>query len=101
MYLNQDEEGQGETGTVLLISGFAQSTYDWRKIWDGLIKSNRRVVAIDMLGCGFSDKPQFPKYDLALHADLYEFMMYELGIQDVHILSCDMGNNVASELIAR
>ncbi|EDV25907.1 uncharacterized protein TRIADDRAFT_55454 [Trichoplax adhaerens] len=97
----RDEEGRRDNDAILLIHGFTQSSYDWRRICSQLKTINRRVVSVDMLGCGFSDKPNNTTYDLAFHADLYEHMMYELGIQDVHIFASDMGANVAMELLTR
>ena len=48
---------EGEGAPLLLIHGFPTASWDWSKIWSELRKYHR-VLAIDMLGFGFSDKPK-------------------------------------------
>ncbi|MEQ8425283.1 MAG: alpha/beta fold hydrolase, partial [Cyclobacteriaceae bacterium] len=50
------EEGQGKP--ILLIHGNPTSSYLWRNLIGSLSqKTSRRVIAIDLLGFGLSDKP--------------------------------------------
>ncbi|MFW2044394.1 alpha/beta fold hydrolase, partial [Acinetobacter sp. ULE_I053] len=42
--------------TILLIHGYPTSSFDWANIWDTLAE-NYQILAIDLLGLGFSDKP--------------------------------------------
>ena len=92
------ENGNGEH--LLLIHGFPTASYDWHKIWDELI-ARFHVIAPDMMGFGFTDKPQNYKYSLFDQADLYEHILKEKGITNFHILAHDYGDTVAQELIAR
>ncbi|XP_058842482.1 mesoderm-specific transcript homolog protein-like [Acipenser ruthenus] len=48
----------GSSDVVILLHGFPTSSYDWYKIWDRLDQRFSRVIALDFLGFGFSDKPE-------------------------------------------
>ncbi|XP_048338245.1 mesoderm-specific transcript homolog protein-like, partial [Sphaerodactylus townsendi] len=47
----------GSSDVVVLLHGFPTSSYDWYKIWEGLTERFHRVIALDFVGFGFSDKP--------------------------------------------
>lgn len=101
-YKNQQifyrQEGNGEV--LMLIHGFPTSSWDWWKIWPDLT-SKFRVIAPDMVGFGFSDKPRNYTYSIHDQADLHEKLIEKLGIQSLHILAHDYGDTVAQELLAR
>lgn len=59
-----------------------------------------RVITLDMLGFGFSAKPNAP-YSILRQADLFEARLRELGIGEYHVLAHDYGDTVAQELLAR
>lgn len=42
---------------VVLIHGFGASVYHWRYNIPALVKAGYRVLALDLLGFGLSDKP--------------------------------------------
>lgn len=92
------EEGEGEP--LLLIHGFPTASWDWSKMWPQLI-IKYRVITLDMLGFGFSDKPRKHSYSIAEQADCIEYLLAEKRIDQVHILSHDYGDTVAQELLAR
>jgi 2-hydroxy-6-oxonona-2,4-dienedioate hydrolase len=43
-------------GIVVLIHGFMGSTFSWRENIDTLVKSNYKIIAIDLPGFGYSDR---------------------------------------------
>lgn len=92
------DQGQGEP--LLLIHGFPTASWDWAKMWPKLVK-NYRLLTLDMLGFGFSDKPRKHSYSIAEQADCIEHFLAEKGIANIHILSHDYGDTVAQELLAR
>uniref|UniRef100_A0A674CX13 Mesoderm specific transcript n=1 Tax=Salmo trutta TaxID=8032 RepID=A0A674CX13_SALTR len=47
----------GSSDVVILLHGFPTSSLDWYKIWEPLNRRFNRVIALDFLGFGFSDKP--------------------------------------------
>jgi len=59
------------------------------------------VLAPDLLGFGFSDKPPDADYSIAAQADRVEALLRVLGIGRVHVLAHAYGVSVAQELLAR
>ena len=92
------DEGRGEV--IVLIHGFPTASWDWHKLWPSLT-SRFHVVTLDMMGFGFSDKPLKYKYTIHNQASLFETILVDLGVKDVHILAHDYGDTVAQELMAR
>lgn len=84
---------------LVLIHGFPTASWDWAKIWSMLVQ-HFELVTLDMLGFGYSDKPDQP-YSLLEQADIFEALLLQLGIRHYHILAHDYGDSVAQELLAR
>jgi len=85
---------------IILIHGFPTSSYDFNGVWHALAKEYR-LVCLDMLGFGFSDKPDRRDYSVHKQADLFDSLIAELEIKECHILAHDYGVSVAQELLAR
>lgn len=94
------DEGQPDQDTILLIHGFPTASWDWHRIWPAL-RPSYRVVAMDMLGFGFSDKPGRHRYSIHGQADVVEGVVRQLGLGRFHVLAHDYGDTVAQELLAR
>ena len=90
--------GQGEP--LLLIHGFPTASWDWHRLWPMLVQGNH-LLAPDMLGFGFSDKPRHYAYSIEDQSDLIQGMLEGLGLTSVHLLAHDYGCSVAQELLAR
>jgi len=86
--------------TVLLIHGFPTSSWDWEGIREELAQV-AQIEAIDMLGFGFSDKPNKRNYTIHKQARLHLEYLKVKGIRSVHILCHDYGVSVAQEILAR
>uniref|UniRef100_A0A8C6E0E9 Mesoderm specific transcript n=1 Tax=Moschus moschiferus TaxID=68415 RepID=A0A8C6E0E9_MOSMO len=100
----QDSVGVvGSPEIVVLLHGFPTSSYDWYKIWEGLTLRFHRVIALDFLGFGFSDKPRPHHYSIFEQASIVEALLRHLGLQSrrVNLLSHDYGDTVAQELLYR
>ena len=93
-------EAEGEKPLLLLIHGFPTSSWDWRALWPAL-EGRFRLVALDMLGFGLSEKPANIAYSIMDQADLQEALLEEIGESEAHILAHDYGDTVAQELLAR
>lgn len=91
---------QSTQQTLLLIHGFPTSSWDWQKM-SGLLAQLANLEAIDMLGFGFSDKPDKRDYTIHQQADLQLEYLKQKGIKEVHILCHDYGVSVAQEMLAR
>lgn len=92
------EAGSGET--LLLIHGFPTASWDWNKIWDSLMEKYH-LVAPDLIGFGFSDKPKKYNYSIMDQADLMESFLEKKKIKRAHILAHDYGDTVLQEILAR
>ena len=92
------DEGEGDV--ILAIHGFPTASWDWWQMWKKLT-ANHRVLALDMIGFGFSDKPKKYAYSIFDQADLFEKWLKAKQIQKVKIISHDYGDTVAQELLAR
>jgi pimeloyl-ACP methyl ester carboxylesterase len=90
----------GSGPVLLLLHGYPTGSYDWHCVWQGLARSHT-VVALDMLGLGFSDKPLHHPYRIADHADLHDWLIDHLGIQRPTLVAHDLGVTVAQEMLAR
>jgi len=66
--------------TIFLIHGFPTSSWDWTKIWESLSR-DYRLVAMDMLGFGFSDKPSSHTYSIHEQADIIEDIVSQLRLK--------------------
>ena len=93
------DAGEGEP--VFLIPG-AFSTYrHWNKMIPFLSKYYR-LLCIDYLGVGDSDKPRSGfKYTIEEQADLIADMMEKLQIPKVHIVGVSYGGAIALNIAAR
>ncbi|XP_006031898.2 mesoderm-specific transcript homolog protein isoform X2 [Alligator sinensis] len=93
----------GSSDIVILLHGFPTSSYDWYKIWEGLTQRFHRVIALDFVGFGFSDKPRPHRYSIFEQASIVERLVGHLGLRNhrINLLSHDYGDTVAQELLHR
>lgn len=94
------ESGNEHKETLLLIHGFPTASWDWYKVWDALT-ARFHVLAPDMLGFGFSQKPENHDYTIMEQADLLEDFLLQKSVSNYHIFAHDYGDTVAQELLAR
>ena len=84
---------------LLVLHGYPTCSYDARLILNDL-RAERRVLMIDFLGFGLSDKPDL-RYSIRMHADHVENVARQIGLQRVAMFTHDMGDSVGGELLAR
>jgi pimeloyl-ACP methyl ester carboxylesterase len=92
------DDGGGDV--LLCIHGFPTASWDWYKIWEPL-RERFRLIAPDMIGFGFSDKPMSYTYSIDDQATLHEELLAKVGVDRIDILAHDYGDSVAQELLAR
>ncbi len=92
------EAGQGLP--LVVLHGFPTASWDWHHIWDDLAV-RYHVIAPDFLGFGFSDKPRNYPYSMFDQADMVENLLRAKGIDSYFLLTHDIGDTVAQELLAR
>ncbi len=92
--------GPRSAPTVLLLHGFPSSSHDFHRVADKLA-AEHRVLTLDLLGFGLSDKPSEYSYSLVEQAELVMLLCRHLAVPRVKIVAHDMGTSVATELLAR
>lgn len=85
------EAGSGDP--VLLLHGFPQHWWEWRKVIPGLAERHR-VIAPDMRGAGWTDAPPTGYTRDQLRDDVVA-LLDALGLDRVRVVSHDMGALVA------
>jgi len=91
-------EGKGEP--VLLVHGITTYSFIWRKVIP-LLSKDYDVTAVDLLGCGDSDKPLDVSYAIKDHAErLHEFVT-RLGLGKFHFVGHDLGGGMGQIFAVR
>lgn len=98
--MSYHDSGDKSKKVIVLLHGYPTSSYDWHLIWSEL-KNDYRLIAMDMLGFGFSDKPDNIDYTISMQTDIQEALLKNLNIEKVNLIAHDYGDNVAQELLAR
>lgn len=91
-------EGQGEP--LLLLHGVPTASWIWHRIWP-LLAQHHRLVAVDLLGFGLSDKPPALIADPTAQAQMLQALLTRIGVSRYRVLAGDYGATVAQELLAR
>jgi len=82
---------------VVFIHGLGASLYAWRKNLAPVMAAGYRVVALDLLGFGSSDKPAHG-YTNAAYAQLVVALMDSLHLPDAVLVGHSMGGAIAAEV---
>jgi pimeloyl-ACP methyl ester carboxylesterase len=90
----------GDGVPLLLLHGFPTSSWDWARAWPRQ-QAQHRLLALDMLGFGRSDKPRDFAYSIVAAADQWADFAMARGVTEAHVLAHDYGDSVAQELLAR
>lgn len=97
MTVHFQEFGDPANPTLLLIHGYTASTYVWHTVAPMLAK-NFHVVAPDLIGFGYSEKPRSFDYSIASHARVLTRLMDRLGIGRATLVGSSYGGAVASTI---
>ncbi len=92
------EFGDAADPTLLLIHGFSASAYVWRTVAPPLAERGFHVVAVDLIGFGYSDKPAWFDYKITSQARMISRFMDRLGIGRACIVGSSYGGAVALTL---
>ncbi len=86
------DQGKGAS-PVLAVHGNPTWSFYWRRLISGL-QSSHRVLAVDHMGCGNSDKPQDYPYSLAQHRDNLVTFIDALDLRNVTLVVHDWGGAI-------
>ena len=90
------DEGPKRTQPIVLIHGFGASLHWWDRLAP-LLAREHRVIRIDLLGFGGSDKPS-AGYSMVEQGSLVAEAMGRLGVQGAVVVGHSMGFDVATAL---
>jgi pimeloyl-ACP methyl ester carboxylesterase len=79
--------------TILCVHGNPTWSFYYRSIVSRF-RSSHRVVAVDHIGCGLSDKPQQYRYTLAQHTENLIALIDELDLQNITLVVHDWGGAI-------
>lgn len=81
---------EGEGAPIVLLHGNPTSSYLWRNVIP-LLKPHGRVIAMDLIGMGKSDKPDL-EYRFVDHAKYVDGFIAALGLKDITLVIHDWGS---------
>jgi pimeloyl-ACP methyl ester carboxylesterase len=91
--------GREEHEPLLVVHGFPTSSFDFHLVVDRLAVG-RRVHLVDLLGYGWSAKPDIA-YGIDVLADVVAAYTAAIGLTETALLTHDLGDTVGGELLAR
>jgi pimeloyl-ACP methyl ester carboxylesterase len=94
--VHYQEAGDPDAPALVLIHGFASSTLVWSKVFLRFASSGFRVIAVDMVGFGYSAKPKNGEYTIAGQAKLLTRLLDRLGIHRATFIGSSYGGAVAA-----
>ena len=95
------DEGPRDAEPILLMHGNPTWAFLYRKMIPGLLKSGKRVIAVDLVGCGRSDKPAAKSdYTLARHYDWMSKWLLAMNLKDITLFCQDWGGTIGIYLVS-
>jgi hypothetical protein len=89
----------GEGDPILFLHGNPTSKYLWRNVMPWL-EGQGRVIALDLIGMGESDKPEIG-YTFAEHSEYVEGFIEALELQNLTLVIHDWGSGLGLDYAAR
>jgi pimeloyl-ACP methyl ester carboxylesterase len=89
----------GEGEPLVLLHGFPQTWYEWRRVIPELAR-HYRVIAPDLRGLGDSTRPEHGYDKKTIAGDLWELLNGHMGIESFALAGHDWGGPVAYALAA-
>jgi pimeloyl-ACP methyl ester carboxylesterase len=96
--VHYQEFGEKHHSTLILVHGYNASTYTWQKVAPKFAEQGFHVVALDMLGFGYSDKPSWFDYTITSQARLISRFMNRMGIGRAIVAGSSYGGAVSLTL---
>lgn len=83
----------GRGRVILFVHGITTHSFIWRDILP-FFSHGYRVICVDLLGCGHSDKPLDVSYSIKHHVMLLKRFIDQLQIDKVHFVGHDVGGGI-------
>lgn len=96
--VHYQEAGDKNAPPIILIHGFLASTLVWSKVFLELAEAGYRVIAPDLLGYGYSEKPRAFDYTIASQARMIAGLLDHLELERANLVGSSYGGAVAATL---
>lgn len=96
--IHYQEAGEEDAPPLILIHGFISSNLIWSNTLLPLANAGFRVIAPDLPGYGYSDKPKHLRYTINEQARAVQRLMDVLGIGTATIVGASYGGAIAATL---
>jgi pimeloyl-ACP methyl ester carboxylesterase len=96
--LHYQEAGDPHAPPMILIHGFAASNLVWSKVFLEFAEAGYRVLAPDLLGYGYSEKPRHLDYTIASQANMIVSFLKQLEIDRAIFLGSSYGGAIAATI---
>ena len=93
------EDGPPDGKILILLHGIGASAERWSRVFPTLSR-DYRVIAPDIIGFGYSDKPAV-EYTMDFFIDFFRSFLDNLGIAKASIIGSSLGGHVATEFAIR
>lgn len=94
--VHYQEAGFASRPPIILIHGFTASTLVWSEVLLPIAEAGFHVIAPDLMGFGFSEKPPEGEYTIEGHARLIVGLMDKLGIESATLVGSSYGGAIAA-----
>ena len=93
------EDFSGEKMPILFIHGLGcAGSFDYPQVAVQKELSGHRIILVDLLGAGYSDKPTLFNYSVTAHAEYLRDFIDDLGLTALILFGHSLGGPVAIEL---
>lgn len=96
--VHYQEFGSRQAPPMILIHGYTASAYVWRTAAPMLARAGFHVLAVDLIGFGYSEKPRWFEYSITAQTRAIERFMDRVGIGRAIIVGSSYGGAVAATL---
>lgn len=94
--IHYQEAGPTDAPAILLIHGFTAFNLVWSEVLLPIAAAGFRVIAPDLLGHGFTEKPKGCEYTIEAQARMVMLLMEHLGIERATLAGNSYGGAIAA-----
>ncbi|MDZ4133581.1 MAG: alpha/beta hydrolase [Dethiobacteria bacterium] len=100
LHFRQFGDDAGSSGNILLVHGFAGSTFSWRHVFPALELEGYRVIAVDLPGFGLSERDTSFAYTSATRAELLWSLLNSIKPDARwHLVGHSMGGGTVTAMV--
>ncbi len=96
--IHYQEFGEATAPPMVLIHGYTASLFVWKTTAPMLAEAGFRVIAVDLVGFGYSEKPRSFDYSIQSQARMVTRLMERLGIGRATVVGSSYGGAVAATI---